>query len=329
MNKSIIRVIAALAISTIIIFACVGNKSIATEEPPHIVFVVGDEEYRSEESMPMLGEILKREMGAKISLAFSIDSAGYIDPNRSDHMEGLGALKTADLMVMFTRFRALPDDQLNMILDYAESGKPMVGFRTTTHAFMYVDENEKLDSSKIHLYKQWPVDIFGQRWITHHGHFDDGANPLTSITELDDKHPILRGFDPFPAYSWLYHVDGGEHKLGGNPHLLIEGKSLKSNHEMNDRLDQFPITNPVAWTKTYKGKSGIDARVFFTTLGHPYDFKSEEMRQLALNGIYWALGKEDAIPEDGVNPKLVSPYEPNNSGFGQKFKKGIKPKYSL
>jgi len=328
MNKSVVTFISVLVISTIVFFACADTKPIV-EAPPHIVFVVGDEEYRSEESMPMLGEILKREMGAKISIAYSIDSAGYIDPNRSDHIEGLEALKTADLMVMFTRFRALPDDQLNNILDYAESGKPMVGFRTTTHAFRYLDETEKLDTSKIYLYNQWPIDVFGQKWITHHGHFDDGNNPLTALTKLDEAHPILRGFEPFPAYSWLYHVDGGDYQLGGNPHLLIEGRSLKSNHEMNDRLDQFPITNPVAWTKTYKGKSGIEARVFFTTLGHPYDFKSEEMRQLALNGIYWALGKEDAIPTDGINPELVSPYEPNNSGFGEKFKKGVKPKYSL
>ena len=50
------------------------------------------------------------------------------------------------------------------------------------------------------------------------------------------------------------------------PEILI-GPANKSSHAKEP--DRFPITNPVAWTKTYTGKSGIPARVFFTTLGHP------------------------------------------------------------
>jgi hypothetical protein len=49
------------------------------------------------------------------------------------------------------------------------------------------------------------------------------------------------------------------------------------------------------------------------------------MRKLALNGIYWALGKEDMIPAIGVNTTLSTTYEPNNSGFGQRFKPDMKP----
>ncbi len=290
---------------------------------PHIVFVTGDEEYRSEESMPMLAEILKREMGAKISICYSLDSLGFIDPNRTDHIAGLEALDSADLMVMFTRFRNLPDEERKYITDYAESGKPMVGFRTSTHAFMY-----KTDSTKFQFNNEWPTKVFGQQWITHHGHFDDGSGALTQVymDESEKSHPILNGVSGFDAYSWLYHVDGGEWKLYGDSRPLVYGKSLKSNHKQNDRLDKYPLTNPVAWTKTYKGESDtLDARVFFTTLGHPYDFKAESMRKLALNGIYWALGKEENIPSTGVNSDFVGKYDPNNSGFGQKFKKGLLP----
>jgi len=84
---------------------------------------------------------------------------------------------------------------------------------------------------------------------------------------------------------------------------------------MEGRLDQYPIENPVAWTKTYTGSQGKTARVFFTTLGHPYDFKLENVRRIALNGIYWALAKENDIPENGTNVTLDVVYEPNNSGF--------------
>jgi len=300
--------------------SCTPKQEVETKVP-HIVFVIGDEEYRSEESMPMLGKILNRELGAKITLCYSLDSAGNVDPNRLDHIAGLEALKDADLMVMFTRFRALPREQADLIVNYVESGKPVVGFRTSTHAFFY-----DKDSSMMHLNNEWPTRVFGQQWITHHGHFADGNNPLTSVSILPDaKTPILNGIQPFEAYSWLYHVDGGDWKLYGDSKPFLQGRSLRSGHEEKGALDKFPLTNPVAWTKTYTGTSGLSGRVFFTTLGHPYDFKIENMRKLALNGIYWALGREADIPETGVNAALTGTYEPNNSGFGDKFKPGLKP----
>jgi type 1 glutamine amidotransferase len=308
-------------IAATLLLSCLSCTSQKKVDPPHIVFVVGDEEYRSEESMPMLGKILERELGAKVTVCYSVDSAGFIDPNRLDHIEGLEALETADLMVVFARFRALPADEAKMITDYAESGRPMVGFRTATHTFKY-----NSDSSMMHLNNEWPTKVFGQQWITHHGHFEDGNAPLTSVSKIVDvSTPILNGFEPFEAYSWLYHVDGGNWKLSGDARPILKGKSLRSNHEMNGKLDEFPLINPVAWTKTYTGTSGKAAKVFFTTLGHPFDFKNENMRKLALNGIYWALDKDSQIPAKGVNATLVAPYEPNNSGFGQKFKKGMKP----
>lgn len=290
------------------------------EAKPYIVFVTGDEEYRSEESMPMLAEILKRELNAQITMCYSVDENGFIDPNNTKHINNLGALDSADLMVLFTRFRALPKEELQHILDYAESGKPMVGFRTSTHAFMYED------SSLLHMNNDWPTEIFGQQWITHHGHFEDGHGQLTSVSIIQENkaHKILSGVENFDAFSWLYHVDGGDWQLNPNCMPFLQGTSLRSNHLEGDRLDKYPLTNPVAWTNTYQTKTGEKANVFFTTLGHPYDFKIESMRKLSLNGIYWALGLEEQIPTDGVNSNLASTYDPNNSGFGEKFKKGIK-----
>lgn len=289
---------------------------------PNIVFVVGDEEYRSEESMPMLAKILERDLGAKTTICYSVDSAGFIDPNRLDYIEGLSALKDADMMVLFTRFRALPEDQLKYIIDFSNSGKPMVGFRTATHAFKYPE-----NSPYFYMNNEWPSEVFGQQWITHHGHFSDGNEQMTkvSVIQKERANVVLNGVEDFDAYSWLYHVNGGDWQLHGDCELLLEGTALRSNHKNEGRLDKFPISNPVAWTKHYTGESGKTARVFFTTLGHPYDFKIESMRKLALNGIFWALGKENIIPPKGVNADFIGPYEPNNSGFGQKFKKGRKP----
>jgi type 1 glutamine amidotransferase len=236
-------------------------------------------------------------------------------------MAGLEALDDADLMVMFTRFRKLPDDQLARITKYADSGKPMMGFRTASHAFKYDGGPHAAEMNEA-----WTRKIFGQKWITHHGHFGDGKELLTAVTINPPAadSPVLRGVRPFEAYSWLYHVEGGGDSLTGSPEKLLIGGALKSSHAK--QTDRFPLTNPVAWTKTYTGKSGKPARVFFTTLGHPFDFKDESMRKLALNGVFWALGMEDKIPAEGVKADLVEPYEPNNSGNGG-YKKGLKPVY--
>ena len=79
----------------------------------------------------------------------------------------------------------------------------MVGFRTSTHAFLYKD-----DSTKVEYNDDWPIKVFGQKWIIHHGHFDDGHDPLTDVSIISEKasHPVLTGVTPFKAYSWLYHV---------------------------------------------------------------------------------------------------------------------------
>src|SRR5438132_1400531 len=102
----------------------------------HVVLVSGDEEYRSEEALPQLAKILAKHHGFRCTVLFAIDpQTGEINPEINDNIPGLEALKTADLMVIFTRFRNLPDDQLQHIADYVDSGRPIVGLRTATHAF--------------------------------------------------------------------------------------------------------------------------------------------------------------------------------------------------
>jgi type 1 glutamine amidotransferase len=275
------------------------------EGKPHLVFVTGDEEYRSEETMPMLARILHRDHGFTVSVCFALTD-GIIDPNRTDNIEGLEILKDADMMIVNTRFRKLPEDQLKHITDFAESGKPMAGFRTATHAFRYEGGN-KMD-------KEWPQKVFGLPWISHHG----GANSTDAlIADGQEDHPVLRGVQPFHARSWLYHSTS----LLESATPLMVGRAVKGAEAGGERFSDPHI---IAWTHLYEGKKG-KSRVFFTTLGHPYDFKQESMRKLALNGILWALGMEDAIPANGSKADFAKPYEPNNAGFGEKYKPGLKP----
>src|SRR5437588_3431911 len=102
----------------------------------HIVLVSGDEEYRSEEALPQLGKILARHHGFKCTVLFAIDPKdGTINPNIKSNIPGLKVLKTADLLILFTRMRDLPDDQMEHLVEYIESGRPIIGLRTATHAF--------------------------------------------------------------------------------------------------------------------------------------------------------------------------------------------------
>ena len=104
----------------------------------HIVLISGDEEYRSEEALPMLARILSVHHGFKCTVLFPIDAkTGNIDPEHQTNIPGLEVLQSADLMVMQLRFRELPDDQMKFIDEYMLAGKPVVGLRTSTHAFRY------------------------------------------------------------------------------------------------------------------------------------------------------------------------------------------------
>src|SRR3954452_19648441 len=131
----------------------------------HVVLVSGDEEYRSEEALPQLARILARRHGFKCTVLFAINPRdGTIDPNRNDNIPGLEALEKADLLVLFTRFRNLPDNQMKHVVRYVESGRPVIGLRTATHAFNL--------SGKSAYAKKWPGGfgraVLGENWVAHH-----------------------------------------------------------------------------------------------------------------------------------------------------------------
>jgi type 1 glutamine amidotransferase len=249
-----------------------------------VVFVTGDDEYRSEYSMPAIARILETKYGLRTSGAYARPT-----PQTGTNIEGLEDLKTADLAVFFLRWRRLPDAQLQRILDYVNSGKPIVGLRTSTHSFQYPkgDPHEALNDG-------FGRDVFGQRWIRHHGH-----TSTTDVSVIRERagHPILRGVErSFHVASWLYVVN----PLAGDCAPLLMGRAV--NPEGANAGPQ-----PVAWTKTYKG-----ARVFFTTLGHPDDFKAASVRRLLVNGILWALGRE--VPAGGAEAEVPGGYNPPPSG---------------
>src|SRR5215813_6621978 len=100
----------------------------------HIVFLTGDEEYRSEESMPQMAKILAERHGFKCTVLFAIDPAdGTINPKVTTTLPGAEALDSADVIVIALRFRQWPDEQMKHFVDAWQAGKPIIALRTSTH----------------------------------------------------------------------------------------------------------------------------------------------------------------------------------------------------
>jgi type 1 glutamine amidotransferase len=229
-----------------------------------IALVIGEPEYSSHLSMPRIAEELTRRHGYKVTLCVT-----SIVPDEHDfalsEFSHLEALADADLMVIYTRFRVLPDRQMDMIKGYLDSGRPVAGLRTSTHSFHFPA------GSKWH---SWNVgfgrDVFGTPFINHHGH---SSRTGVSVVETAKQHPILQGVEEaFQVRSWLYHVL----PLSKPCEQLLWGRPIEPECK--------PQENPVAWTTTHN-----HAKVFFTTLGHPADFEVPSFRSLVVNGIRWAI----------------------------------------
>jgi type 1 glutamine amidotransferase len=255
---------------------------------------------------------------------FAIDPAdGTINPNKTDNIPGLEALKDADLMILFTRFRNLPDEQMKHIVDYVNSGRPIIGMRTATHAFDLKSKTYGKYSwgGKSEWKGGFGRHILGETWVNHWGHH--GFESTRGILVKDEKdNPILRGIQDGDIWG---PTDVYEVHLGSDCKPLVLGEvvagmkptDLPVQGKKNDPM------MPVAWTKTYQSESGKSGRVFTTTMGASQDLQSEGSRRLLVNAAYWAVGMEDKISAKS-SVAIVGEYKPLPFKFGG-FKKGVKP----
>ena len=69
--------------------------------------------------------------------------------------------------------------------------------------------------------------------------------------------PILNGVEPFEAYSWLYHVDGGEWSINPNTRWLLKARSLRSKHEAEGRPGPVPDRKPGSLDERLQGREGL------------------------------------------------------------------------
>jgi len=294
-------------------------------EGKHVVIIAGDEEYRSEEAAPMLGKILAVRHGFKCTVLFSVDpETGLIDPINQTNIPGLKALDDADMMIILTRFRELPDEDMKHVDEFVNSGKAIMGLRTATHAFAYKRNKESPYAKYSFRDKNWVggfgQQVLGETWVAHHGHHKHEATRGV-INEKEKNNPILNGvedvFGPSDVYTVKNLTDDATVLLYGQ---VLEGMEPDSKPLAGPKNDPMM---PLAWTKTFTGSSGKPSRVFCTTAGASIDLASEDLRRLLINGVYWGCGLEDKIPER-ANADVVGEFKPTFYGFGA-YQKGLKP----
>ena len=336
------RLAAVFALLALPTFATADDKPVVLEggdgpgKGKHVVLISGDQEYRSEETIPQLAKILSKHHGFKCTVLFTVDpNDGTVNPN-INNVPGLEALKAADLMVIFTRFLNLPDEQMQHVADYVAAGKPVVGLRTATHAFNGIPGKSKFakfnNGSKE---KGWEggfgKQVLGEQWVNHHGgHGKEGTRGV--VAKGQEKNPILKGIGEGDIFGTtdVYTVNL---PLPGDSLPLVLGEvteTLKADSKAVSGKKNDPMM-PVAWTKTYTGdgeqKEAKVGRVFTTTMGASQDLEYEGTRRLIVNGCFWAVGLVEKIP-DKTNVTIVGTFKPTpfkHKGNADWTKEPVKP----
>jgi hypothetical protein len=292
-----------------------------------IVLVAGDEEYRSEEALPQLGKILAKRHGFHCTVLFPIHpDTGHINPDYRRNIPGLEQLENANLMVLFTRFRTLPADQMEHIVSFLRAGKPLIAIRPSVVAFRYPKQSEYRrygDRSKVEGWKGgFGARVLGQTWVSHHGaHGRQGTRGLIARGAAD--HAITNGINdgdicgPTDVYTVTLPMDDSKPLVLGQ---VLQGTACDSpavEGKLNDPM------MPIAWLCAYRVNDGKRGRSFTTTIGAAEDFQSAGLRRLVVNATYQLLSLTVPARAD-VRP--VGDYNPSPYGFG-KYQKNLTPQH--
>jgi hypothetical protein len=295
----------------------------------HIVFIAADQEYRSEQSMPMLAKILSRQHGFDCTVLFGVNAKGEVDPTlpvypekgkeaefKPHHIPGLEHLASADLVVFFTRLLTLPITEQQQIVNYVDSGQPFIALRTANHGFRG-PLPYKLNGKQV----RWGEDVLGGSFLGHHGRWQADSTRGILVAE-QRQHPVLSGVSDIWGNSDVYRTYKEGTALPADCTALVWGQPL-----MGRRHDDAPNPKleplPVAWVKPWQTSTGKNARVFHSTMGSGTDLQSAGLRRLIINAAYWCLAMESAITATR-SVDIVGDYQPLPSGFNY-LKLGVKP----
>ncbi len=305
----------------------VGTLNFSGGEGPgkgkHVVLLAGDEEYRSEEVMPVLAKLLAEKHGFETTVLFSADEDGTINPGATKSLMGAEALDKADAVVMLLRFRDWNDETMGKFKAAMNRGIPVVALRTSTHAFNTKKDGSWADWSWNHSSGGFGRKVLGETWLTHWGVHKKEATK-TVMEPGSEKSPLLKGVTQVFGDTDVY-----EAAPPADATILLRGIVLKGMNPTDEPADYEKKTKggvaqkvnepamPVAWTREVKNETGTTNKILTTTMGAATEIVDEDLRRLIVNGVYWGLGLE--VPEKAEVPVSVE-FKPSNYGF-----KGFKP----
>lgn len=296
----------------------------------HIVLIAAEQEYRSEQSMPMLAKILSTHHGFDCTVLFGVNERGEVDPTlpvypekdkeaefKQHHIPGLEQLAAADLVIFCTRLLTLPKSELDQIVDYVDSGKPIIALRTANHGFRS-PLPYKINGRQV----RWGEDVLGGTFLNHHGRWQADST-RGFFDDNQTQHPILIGVKDIWGDSDVYRTykEGSRLPIDCTP--LVWGQPLmgrKPDDLPNDKLEPLPV----AWVKPWQTSHGRTARVFHCTMGSASDFENPGLRRLIVNAAYWCVELESSISATH-SVDVVGSYQPLKSGFDYQGI-GVKPR---
>ncbi|MFT4549905.1 MAG: hypothetical protein ACI8XO_004440 [Verrucomicrobiales bacterium] len=278
----------------------------------HLVFIASDHEYRSEETCPALARILAKHHGFKTTVLFGLDADGHITAGASN-VPGMEVLAEADGLVIFTRFLNLPDDQMKHLVSYLDRGGPVVGLRTSSHAFKIPK------GSTYYKYDfRYPGDefkngfgeqILGNTWVGHYGRNHQQGTRIQILPE-QKSHAILRG-----VKDGAFTHAGGYNGIPADDFTVLTNSQPLVSMEKDAKPDEKKPPVASTWTRHYKSKDGKPARVFHSTQGASEDILDADYRRMLINGVLWSIGMEEKIAAD-LKIDFVGPYKPNTFSGG-------------
>jgi hypothetical protein len=296
----------------------------------HVVLIAAEQEYRSEQSLPMLAKVLSTHHGFDCTVLFGVNEKGEVDPTmpvypekgkeaefKPHHIPGIEHLASADLVIFFTRLLTLPKEEMDYIVRYVDSGKPIIALRTANHGFRE-PLPYKIDGKQV----RWGEDVLGGTFLNHHGQWMADSTRGT-IVEAQKTHPVLAGVSDIWGNSDVYRTYKEGTGLPAGCTALVWGQPLigrQPTDPPNAKLEPLPV----AWVKNWRTSTGKDARVFHTTMGSGTDLKNPGLRQMIINATYWGMGIESSISATR-SVDIVGDYQPLGSGFNYE-KLGVKPR---
>lgn len=211
----------------------------------------------------------------------------------------------------------VPPSELEQIVKYVDSGKPIIVLRTANHGFR-APLPYKIDGRQV----RWGEDILGGTFLNHHGRWH--ADSTRGTFDKDQlQHPILTGVTDIWGDSDVYRTFKEGTSLPAGCTALVWGQPLMGrmpDDPPNEKLEPLPV----AWTKLWQTSRGMTARVFHSTMGSGTDLKRAGLRRLIINAACWGIGMEPSISATR-SVAIVGDYRPLESGFNYDTL-GVKPR---